>query len=81
VNAVIACRSPARSTTSAVRESSIRAVVRVSGSSRVSLSEISLAIMLQQLLGILQQHQLHLPQETALLFKVLMMAEGPGSGP
>lgn len=41
-----------------------------------SLSEISLAIMLQQLLGILQQHQLHLPQETALLFKVLMMAEG-----
>ena len=32
--------------------------------------------MLQQLLGILQQHQLHLPQETALLFKVLMMAEG-----
>ncbi|WOQ69863.1 AarF/ABC1/UbiB kinase family protein [Microbacterium limosum] len=45
-----------------------------------SLSEISLATMLQQLLGILQHHQLHLPQETALLFKVLMMAEGTAAG-
>jgi ubiquinone biosynthesis protein len=45
-----------------------------------SLSEISLATMLQQLLGILQHHQLHLPQETALLFKVLMMAEGTAVG-
>ena len=41
-----------------------------------SLSEISLAGMLRQLLDILQHHQLHLPQETALLFKVLTIAEG-----
>lgn len=40
------------------------------------LSEISLAKMLQQLLTVLQRHHLQLPQETALLFKVLMMAEG-----
>lgn len=41
-----------------------------------SLSEMTLTGMLRQLLEILQQHRLHLPQETALLFKVLMMTEG-----
>lgn len=40
------------------------------------LAEMSLARLLQQLLAILQHHHLHLPRETALLFRALMVAEG-----
>jgi len=40
------------------------------------LAEINLTHLLGQLLALLRQHHLQLPQETALLFKVLMMAEG-----
>ena len=40
------------------------------------LSEINLSHLLGQLLALLRDHHLQLPQETALLFKVLMMAEG-----
>lgn len=40
------------------------------------LSEINLSHLLGQLLALLRHHRLQLPQETALLFKVLMMAEG-----
>lgn len=40
------------------------------------LSEINVTHLLGQLLALLRQHHLQLPHETALLFKVLMMAEG-----
>jgi ubiquinone biosynthesis protein len=39
------------------------------------LSEINLGHLLGELLGLLRHHHLQLPQETALLFKVLMMGE------
>lgn len=40
------------------------------------LSEISISHLLGQLLTLLRHHHLQLPQQTALLFKVLMMTEG-----
>lgn len=39
------------------------------------LSEINLSHLLGELLGLLRHHHLQLPQQTALLFKVLMMGE------
>lgn len=43
------------------------------------LAEIPIAEMIERLLGILRRHRLGLPHETALLFKVLVMAEGLGA--
>jgi ubiquinone biosynthesis protein len=40
------------------------------------LSDINLSLLLGQLLALLRHHHLQLPQQTALPFKVLMMAEG-----
>lgn len=43
------------------------------------LSELNLTRLLGELLGLLRRHHLQLPQQTALLFKVLMMGEGLAS--
>ncbi|ERK73240.1 MAG: AarF/ABC1/UbiB kinase family protein [Actinobacteria bacterium] len=41
-----------------------------------TLAEANLTHFLTRLLGLLREHHLQLPQETALLFKVLMIAQG-----
>ncbi|RGE19030.1 AarF/ABC1/UbiB kinase family protein [Leucobacter sp. wl10] len=43
------------------------------------VAEINLTRLLGEVLGLLRRHHLQLPQQTALLFKVLMMGEGLAS--